>query len=383
MHGWVLIYAIGAAQAVLLALALWRRPANSHANRVLAAWTAVVALDLAVKAAWLANPDPVLARAARFVGLFPFLYAPFFHVYVRVLTTGRGVGVRDLVHLAGFALALALAARLLVLDPAAVAALPPHQRDHAWPMPGDWYDALLFGFAFAYIAAALASIVRYRRRLRGQRSDADRQSMRWLGALAVGQLVIWLIAALQKLGDMPGLDHYLIYGAVAAWVCVIGWFSLAQPPVVALPADDDEAAAAPAAVPDDDARFPDVEARLSALMRGQALYREPALTIAQLARRSGYPEYLVSAVINRRFGGNFWDYVNRHRIDAVRTCLADRGDARTILDIAYDCGFTSKSTFNAAFKRQLGETPSAFRQRHAGGAQPSEANAGSPRTPPG
>ncbi|MGH8083150.1 MAG: helix-turn-helix domain-containing protein, partial [Lysobacter sp.] len=33
---------------------------------------------------------------------------------------------------------------------------------------------------------------------------------------------------------------------------------------------------------------------------------------------------------------------------------------------AYACGYTSKSTFNAAFKRQLGETPSAYRQRHAG-----------------
>ena len=94
------------------------------------------------------------------------------------------------------------------------------------------------------------------------------------------------------------------------------------------------------------------------------MFREPALTIAQLARRSGYPEYLVSAVINRRFGGNFWDYVNRHRIDSVRAALADADDRRSILEIAYDAGFTSKSTFNTAFKRIVGETPSAYRRRH-------------------
>jgi AraC-like DNA-binding protein/uncharacterized membrane protein len=359
---------------------------------VLAAWTAVVAIDLAVKAAYLANPDPTLSTAWRFVGLFPFLYAPFFHVYVRTLTTGRGVRARDMVHLAGFAFALVLAARVLLPDIAAVAAPRARDLDNAWPLPPDWYDALLFGYAFAYIGAALASIVRYRRRLRGQRSDADRQSMRWLGALAVGQLAIWMIAAAQGLVDMPGLDYYLIYGAVAAWVFVIGYFSLAQPPVVDLPGDAEPRpdAVTSAVSGEDDARFPDVEARLSTLMSDQGLYREPALTIAQLARRSGYPEYLVSAVINRRFGGNFWDYVNRHRIEAVRNRLSDGGETRTILDIAYDCGFTSKSTFNAAFKRQLGETPSAYRQRHATAADATlpappaaGASAGSARTPRG
>jgi AraC-like DNA-binding protein len=116
----------------------------------------------------------------------------------------------------------------------------------------------------------------------------------------------------------------------------------------------------------DDARFPAVEARLSLLMLGNdALYREPALTIGQVAKRSGYPEYLVSAVINRRFGGTFWDYINRLRVEAVRARLADHQDTRTILDIAYDCGFTSKSTFNAAFKRQIGETPSGYRKMAA------------------
>ena len=126
-----------------------------------------------------------------------------------------------------------------------------------------------------------------------------------------------------------------------------------------LPAPAEERAnAAP-----DDARSDAVEARLVELMDGAApLYLEPALTIGQVARRSGYPEYLVSAVINRRLGGSFWDYVNRLRVEAVREHLADAGDARTILDIAYACGFTSKSTFNAAFKRQLGETPSGYRK---------------------
>ena len=103
------------------------------------------------------------------------------------------------------------------------------------------------------------------------------------------------------------------------------------------------------------------------MMLHEAMYLEPALAITGVARRSGYPEYLVSAVINRRFGCNFWEYINRQRVEAARAHLADADDGRTVLDIAYACGFTSKSTFNAAFKRQVGTTPSAYRRRAAGG----------------
>jgi AraC-like DNA-binding protein len=214
---------------------------------------------------------------------------------------------------------------------------------------------------------------RYRRELLQRRSDADRMSLHWIDAMALSQIVIWCIAVAQWQLRIPWIDYPLIYGAVVAWVFVVGYLSLSQVAVAveASQAEDGTlAAATPAA---DDPRFAAVEARLTQLMDGERLYREPALTIAQLARRSGYPEYLVSAVINRRFAGNFWDYINRQRIEAARACLADAGDTRTILDIAYACGFTSKSTFNAAFKRQLAVTPSAYRQARAGASSVADA----------
>ena len=181
------------------------------------------------------------------------------------------------------------------------------------------------------------------------------------------QIAIWCLAIVQALFYLPVLNYGLLFGLIAAWVCVVGWFSLGQPPV------QDEPASAQIAAADDDAptpidssRYAEVEARLAQLMAGETpLYLESALTIGQVARRSGYPEYLVSAVINRRLGGSFWDYVNRLRVEAVRERLSDPAEMRTILDLAYACGFTSKSTFNAAFKRQVGETPSGYRRRLA------------------
>lgn len=392
MNHWVVIYAIGAAQAVLLALALSRRRANPQANRVLAAWVVIVGIDLAIKAMFLADPAAWLFKPARLVALLPFLYASLFYLYVRVLTTGRGFGLRDLVHFVGFALVLVWVAPLFLLGADETAAMfARFQAGEASFLPA-WFDPLLYGYAFSYIVAALVRAQRYRRKIRERRSDADRQSLRWITVMALGQLAIWGIAALQWLVRIPLVDYYLVYGAVAAWVCVVGYFSLGQPPVVELATEPakEPAEMEPGEGRDrgDDPRFDEVEARLSGLMRDEQLYREPALTIGQLAKRSRYPEYLVSAVINRRFGGNFWEYINGQRIDAASTCLADAEDARTILDIAYACGFTSKSTFNAAFKRQLGATPSAYRRERASrscgqSAGRSPATAASTRTPPG
>jgi len=362
---WVFVYIAAAVQAVLLALALWRRPVNTEANRVLSVWVALTGVDLLVKAVYWNSLSPEWFRAYRFVALFPFLYGSLFYVYVRALIEARGFRVRDGVHLLGFGVMLALNAHVLLMSDQQMQALSARWVAGEKTI-GSWFDVPLFAYSLSYVAAALMRVHRYRRRLRERRSDADRMSLRWIDVMAACQVVIWVIAITQWLATLPGIDYRLLFGAIAAWVCVMGWLSLNQAPVASEPAALVEEAERPETADPDDARFPAVETRLAQLMLGDdALYREPALTIGQVAKRSGYPEYLVSAVINRRFGGTFWDYINRLRVEAVRARLADRGDTRTILDIAYDCGFTSKSTFNAAFKRQVGETPSSYRKLSA------------------
>ncbi|HGM6067969.1 TPA: helix-turn-helix domain-containing protein [Stenotrophomonas maltophilia] len=373
MAFWTVVFAIGAAQAALLALALWRRPVNAGANRVLAAWIALIGIDLAVKALYWDPSYPAPTKALRFVGLFPFLYGSLFYVYVRVLTEARAVRWRDGVHLSGFIIVLALHAGFFLRG------LVPAEGMLARTLPGiaelEWMrlNIVLYAYSLSYVIAGLLRVGRYRRGLLRRRSDADRMSLHWIDAMAVSQILIWLIATTQWLVRIPWIDYPLIYGLVAAWVFLMGYFSLTQTAVLVEPVAEQAPANREVAPASDDARVAEVEVRLSQLMAEQQLYREPALTIGQLARRSGYPEYLVSAVINRSFGGNFWEYINRQRIEAAASHLADGADTRTILDIAYACGFTSKSTFNAAFKRLLGETPSVFRKRHA--------MAGTPQSP--
>lgn len=364
---WSIVFLLGASQAALLAVALWRRPANRSANRVLAGWIGLIGFDLVVKSLYFSAPGPEYYKLYRFVGLLPFLYGSLFYLYVSVLTESRTLRPRDALHLAGFLFALLVKAGVFLQGQDELAAWFARGGRHS---PSLWFDIALFGYSLSYVIAALLCVRRYRRGLLERRADADRLSLHWIDTMAAFQVLIWCIATLQWLTRIPWIDYPLIYGGVVLWVFAVGYLSLGQAalpvspePVPDGPAETGPAAAVATAAPErDDARLPAVERRLAELMHEQQLYREPALTIGQLARRSGYPEYLVSAAINRG-AGNFWDYVNRLRIDAVRRQLDDAADTRTLLDIAYASGFTSKSTFNAAFKRLLGETPSAYRER--------------------
>ena len=370
---WTFVYIAAAVQAGLLGLALWRRTVNREANRLLAVWVALTGVDLAVKAMFWHLLTPEWFRAYRFVALFPFLYGSLFYLYVRALTRGRGFRPRDVVHLAGFVVMLALNAYVLTMNEAELQAMSARWLAGERSI-GTWFDLPLFLYSLSYVVAALVLVRGYRQRLRQCRSDADRLSLRWINVMAGFQIAIWCLAIVQALFYLPVLNYGLLFGLIAAWVCVVGWFSLSQPPVQAEPEPPEAVTAVigdSETAPADTSRYADVESRLAQLMEGEApLYLEPALTIGQVAKRSGYPEYLVSAVINRRLGGSFWDYVNRLRVEAVRARLADPAEVRTILDLAYACGFTSKSTFNAAFKRQVGETPSGYRRRHAAAGVP-------------
>lgn len=118
-------------------------------------------------------------------------------------------------------------------------------------------------------------------------------------------------------------------------------------------------------------------AALTALMEDEEFYREPGLTIGRLADRLGLPEHQLRRLINRRAGyRNFPDFLNRYRIAEAKARLSDPGrGSEPILSIALDCGYTTLTTFNRAFRALTGETPSRFRSKHAPAAAPPQRKA--------
>ena len=104
--------------------------------------------------------------------------------------------------------------------------------------------------------------------------------------------------------------------------------------------------------------------RISQLVIGEKRYLEPDLTLSSLSKLIGKTSQKTSSVINQHAKRNFNDFINYYRIQEAKRLLSDlENDKFTISAIAFDVGFSSLSSFNAAFKKFEGKTPSAFRKR--------------------
>lgn len=94
------------------------------------------------------------------------------------------------------------------------------------------------------------------------------------------------------------------------------------------------------------------------------IYLESELSLKQLSDHLGAPSYQTSELINRKYKESFFDVINRHRIEEIKRRMEDKAYSHySILGIAMDCGFNSKSSFNTAFRKFTGTTPSDFRNK--------------------
>lgn len=102
---------------------------------------------------------------------------------------------------------------------------------------------------------------------------------------------------------------------------------------------------------------------LKALMVEDKPYLNTELTLQDLADKISIPKHQLTALFNNYMGVNFFEFVNEYRIEEAKKRLIDKTyEPLTIIAIAYDCGFNSKSTFNTLFKEMVGETPSQYRK---------------------
>jgi AraC-like DNA-binding protein len=98
-------------------------------------------------------------------------------------------------------------------------------------------------------------------------------------------------------------------------------------------------------------------------MNSEKPYINPDLTLNQLSEKLGIPRHHITQVINEKFNKNFFMFINEYRINEVKKrMLSEESNEYSILRIAFESGFNSKSAFNNTFKRTTGITPSEFRK---------------------
>ncbi|PHZ83246.1 helix-turn-helix domain-containing protein [Paremcibacter congregatus] len=99
------------------------------------------------------------------------------------------------------------------------------------------------------------------------------------------------------------------------------------------------------------------------------LYKDNMLSLRSLSDHTRISPNYISQVINQNLNCNFFDFINKFRVRAAQEKLVPKGDEKiSVLDVAHEVGFNSKSTFNTAFKRYTGLTPTQYRKQQQSSA---------------
>jgi AraC-like DNA-binding protein len=215
-------------------------------------------------------------------------------------------------------------------------------------------------------------IAKYRDQLKTTHSNIERIDIRWLISLVVGFLIITVTEAALACAKLL----HLFIGFHPHWFEVIGLtgYYVVFVLVLALVFSSIRYFSGFVAVKQKDQQKKPIEEKLlnagfaekiDASMREHKPYLQPDITLDMLAETLGIPSRDLSLVFNRHFDSNFYEFINRYRIEEAKTMLSDpKQKSKTITHIYLDVGFNSKSVFNTFFKKHVGQTPSEYRQEH-------------------
>jgi len=258
----------------------------------------------------------------------------------------------------------------------------------------------LFGFilvvlvAFAqmgiYLGLAIRQLYRHARHIRDQFSYTERIGLTWARNLLIILCVLYLTYFIQTLftfftpasDDDEKISDALML-MIVIMIYIMGFLGLRQPAIFArLKYVSEEC------VPETDSNAPLIEVyslitseqkykksaldtatsealltELLAHMEKEKPYLKGELTLPQLAEEVGITQHYLSQVINERLELNFFDFINRYRIEEVKRHLSDPSkDRDNITTLALNAGYNSKSAFYAAFKKLTGVTPKQFKK---------------------
>lgn len=217
-------------------------------------------------------------------------------------------------------------------------------------------------------------LIRHRRLLRDNLSNTDGRDLFWLSGIILVIAALWSVAIILLVLDnvWGGLHLPASLGPVMLLVLIL---------VLSLRGLDQEnglaARAEPAHSPTPDpspvehlqkykkSALSETDAtriaeRLEQAMQDDRLYLDPNLSLTKLARHVRVASNRVSQTLNEALDETFFDYVNRWRIESALPHIAEGKE--TVLTIALDVGFNTRSTFYTAFKRVTGMTPRAYRE---------------------
>lgn len=368
---------IGLAQSIFAAFALSTRKRVSLPDKLLIGGLLLFALKFIILILHTEHSEFFDMQFS--LGLIPLTFGPVLYLYTSFLVADRKrFRLLDALHFLPFII-ITLAYFIFFQDVVDFSDQAYLQRDeHLWVRMT--FAIVFFASVITYTALTFVKLINFRKTIEAQFSYQDAQvRLFWLNFIAVlfslSGLVVIVAGAynaimFKKVVDTSLLSHI---GLTTVAYC-ISYFGLRQPTLfkVEYTVDEEEESDSleAEALNEKDAkqRFTEEEAkrleeRLMLHMSEERPYLNPELTLGELSAQVNLAKHELTELLNVHIGKNFFTFVNEFRLKAVVRRLSNPDyDHLTIMGIANDCGFNSKSTFNSLFKQFTGKTPSEYKK---------------------
>ena len=360
---------IGIAQTLFSGILIAAKKPRTIANQILAAWLLIICSEMIL----------MLINVTLFelypVKILPYTYGPLLLLYAKWMTSENPrFNLRYLWHFVPFI--IFLIASLIYIDENIM-----HGTDGFLVVDRFVSFRIVYGITFfisitAYSLATFMVIHRHQKQLKELLSfSSEKITLRWLLGLSItfytGYVVMFIFGGIDILvGFMPFDPYEISFISLTLLTFMFGVFGFNQPSIFEevvrynikvkpLELEPDLKKYQRSGLKNKDVS--DLVNKIKKYMVIEKPYLDRELSIYDLSNHLKISKHTLSEVINEHMGMNFYNLVNEYRIKEVKERMeSDDYRQLTILAIAYDSGFNSKSSFNTIFKEKTGQTPSEY-----------------------
>lgn len=320
-----------------------------------------------------------------------YLVLPIFYHYIRAATIDQCPGITrgTLPHFVPFMIIAVLMATNYLPMPWEEQVLLLDAIHHGGgPL---WFQVVYYGLFFLmfpfYLWRSLRELQKHEEYLLTRFSYTENVGLGWLNRFVWAVAIVWVgFVVFEVIGGQVmdyrtnGLGMNMAFLLFVGCISTLGIYGLryqaifvdpAEPvsekPVVPLTTSQTEE---PKADPEETARQLQ---HLRRIMEEEKPHLQPRLTLQDLAQICEMPPHQLSRLINDALGQHFFDFINGYRVQTFQQLVVDpQKQSFTLLALAHEAGFNSKSTFNAIFKKVTGITPSTYARqvRSSDGLEP-------------
>jgi AraC-like DNA-binding protein len=341
-------------------------------NRLFAFFLVLTAIDISINLGYLFE-IPLNARV--FISSIFFLQLPAFYLYVlSVCYSDFKLKPGHLIHIIPF-----LIANLILLPrfyTASLASKISFIEKSSSMLEIQFNHVFIHIQIVLYLIAAFMVLRKAKKIYLENYAGASIESLHWLFQFTLALSVFFLIALLKnvfKFTQYPNISERLKIGLFLFELFIIFWYlyKALNNPTLFRNVDSklklvksiisEEKNSEQLAV--NEKEYNEELLKLKKYMTEEKPFLNPSLTIQDISKEIDIPVRDLSLLINHRLDQHFYDFVNTYRIENAMDILKDVTQNKvTVLEILYHVGFNSKSSFNTAFKKHTGNTPTGYRK---------------------